>query len=56
MKNGCAPSGRAVSIVNDILAKLAGRSGSKAYDAEYNRVGKVLEKASALEAKKYERS
>jgi hypothetical protein len=48
MDEGGLPYGRGLEITCDILAKQEGRRGSKAYDAEYNRVEKVLAKADAI--------
>jgi len=43
LANGDLPGGRGESITLDILAKQEGRRGSKAYDAEYDRVAEIFE-------------
>lgn len=48
MTYGHLPSGRGRVIVQEILAKLAGRRGSKACEAEYERIGKIFDQAEAI--------
>lgn len=43
LKNGELPAGRGLAILIDILAKKAGRSGSKAYNARREEVAGLLE-------------
>lgn len=47
MKRGQLPRGRGEDIVMDICAKMAGRRNSKAYNAEYDRIAGLLDKAEA---------
>lgn len=42
MKKGMIPTGRALNIVIDILAKKAGRTGSKAYERRYSEVEEIF--------------
>lgn len=51
MREGFPPSGRALSITLEILAKSAGRRGSKAYEAEYEKLAEIFEEASAVQVK-----
>jgi hypothetical protein len=51
MRQGCVPKGGGRSIMLDILGKLQGRANSKAYDAEFDRVSKILDKAEKQAAK-----
>ena len=51
LHKGHLPRGRGEDITLDILAKQAGRSGSKAYDAEYTDLVAIFEKARELSAK-----
>jgi len=44
LQRGFAPTGRGLSIALDILAKQMGRGGSKAYDAEYDRIGEIFDR------------
>ena len=50
MLKGIPPHGRAVGITLDILAKMEGRSNSKAYQAEYDRLDKIIMKALKMES------
>lgn len=45
MKDGSVPRGHGLDITTDILAKMAGRRNTQAYNAEYSRVGDILEEA-----------
>lgn len=42
LDQGVIPYGRGLDITIDVLAKIAGRRNSKAYDAEYDRVATIL--------------
>lgn len=45
LRRGNVPWGRGRNIAVDILAKMKGRSGSKAYEAEADRVEEIFDKA-----------
>lgn len=42
MKNGYIPQGRGLSITIDILSKMRGRRGSKAYEQRYNELEQIF--------------
>ena len=47
LRSGETPYGKGWNLTCDIIAKKAGRRGSKAYDAEYERIETILDKAAA---------
>ena len=49
LQRGNTPAGRGAFLVCEILAKKEGRKNSKAFEAEFDRIEKVLEKAKELE-------
>ena len=48
MQIGRVPTGRGRAITLDILAKMAGRGGSKAYNSEYDRIDALFDAATAI--------
>lgn len=49
LRKGHPPRGRGVELVCEIIAKHHGRRGSKAYEAEFDRIEAVLEKAKKID-------